>query len=64
MSRHDENIWRAQLRARRPHVKRKLSRHYPRLRARRAWNALPMLKVALGVAVVLVLLKVAIRLAV
>lgn len=62
MSRHDEKVWRAQIsRSHRPRApKRKLSRHYPRLRARLGWNAVPALKVALAISVVLVLIRLAI----
>lgn len=62
MNRHDEKVWRAQIsRTHRPRApKRKLSRHYPRLRARRTWNALPMLKVALAIGLVLVIIRLAV----
>lgn len=62
MSRHDEKVWRAQIsRSHRPRApKRKLSRHYPRVRARRDWNAVPALRWGLAVAVILLLIRLAI----
>jgi hypothetical protein len=63
MNRHDEHAWRAQIKEthrRRAKSPRRLSRHYPRLRARRTWSAMPALKVALGVAVVLLLIRLAV----
>lgn len=62
MNRHDEQVWRAQIsRSHRPRApKRKLSRHYPRLRARLGWNAVPALRWGLAVAVILLLIRLAI----
>lgn len=62
MNRHDEQVWRAQIsRSHRPRApKRKLSRHYPRVRARRDWNAVPALRWGLAVAVILLLIRLAI----
>ena len=57
MSRHDEAVWRSQIanaRTRRGKAPRRLSRHYRRIRPYRAWNALPVLKVALVSALALV----------
>lgn len=56
MNRQDETIWRAQIKAARNRraMKRPLSRHYRRLHPFRAWNALPVLKVALVSALALV----------